>query len=128
MDRYEMKKTFEFEEAIRKCGFGRFNYIFMLLAGSLMACAFIELTSVNFILPVAQCDLNLTTKDKGILSAIGYIGVILSSFLWGFLSDTKGRRKTLVVSLLVAFVATVASSLVSSFVLMVFLRFVNGFL
>jgi MFS family permease len=128
MDQKEIKKSFEFEEAIQKCGFGKFNLIFMLLAGSLMACAFIELTSVNFILPVAECDLNLTTSDKGILSAIGYVGVILSSFMWGFLSDTKGRRKTLIVSLLVAFIATVASSLVNSFVLLVLLRFINGFL
>jgi MFS transporter, VNT family, synaptic vesicle glycoprotein 2 len=124
----DMKKSFEFEEALQKCGFGRFNLLFMVVAGSLMGCGFIELTSVNFILPVAECDLNLTTSDKGILSAIGYIGVILSSFLWGFLSDTKGRRKTLIASLLVAFVASVVSSIVHNFWLLVFLRFINGFL
>jgi MFS transporter, VNT family, synaptic vesicle glycoprotein 2 len=128
MDQNSTKKIFEFEEAIKKCGFGKFNYIFMLIAGSLMACAFMELTSINFVFPVAECDLNLSTSDKGILSAIGYVGVILSSFLWGFLSDTKGRRKTLIVTLLVAFIATVLSSFVENFWLMVSLRFVNGFL
>jgi MFS family permease len=121
-------KPFEFEEAIKKCGFGKFNYILITLAGGLMACAFVELTSVNFILPVAECDLNLSTSDKGILSAIGYVGVILSSHLWGFLSDTKGRRKTLIVSLLIAFAATVVASFVNNFLLLVLLRFVNGFL
>jgi MFS family permease len=124
----EEKTCFEFEEAIRKCGFGRFNYTFMFLAGCLLACAFTELVSINYILPVAQCDLNLGTSDKGILSSIGNIGVILSSLLWGFLSDTKGRRKTLIVSLLVAFVASLLSSFVKSFWLLVLLRFVDGFL
>jgi MFS transporter, VNT family, synaptic vesicle glycoprotein 2 len=83
---------------------------------------------VNFIMPVAECDLNLSTSDKGILSAIGYVGVILSSHLWGFLSDTKGRRKTLITSLLTAFIATVFSTFVNDFRLLVFLRFINGFL
>ena len=100
----------------------------MFLAGGLMACAFIELTSVNFVLSVAECDLGLTSENKGILSAIGYVGVILSSHLWGFLADTKGRRKTLIPTLLLAFTATVASSLVNNLWLLVFLRFLNGFL
>jgi MFS transporter, VNT family, synaptic vesicle glycoprotein 2 len=77
---------------------------------------------------VAECDLNLSTSDKGILSAIGYVGVILSSHLWGFLSDTKGRRKTLIVSLLTAFFLTFISSLMKNFWVLVFLRFLNGFL
>lgn len=50
-------ESVSFENAIKKSGFGKFNYIIITLAGGLMACAFIELTSVNFILPIAQCDL-----------------------------------------------------------------------
>lgn len=121
-------KLLEFEDAIKKTGFGKFNYVLMTLAGGLMSCAFIELTSVNYVLAIAQCDLVMESSDKGILSAIGYVGVILSSYLWGFLSDTKGRKKTLVPTLLVAFTATFASSLVNNFWLLVFLRFLNGFL
>lgn len=117
-----------FDEALKKSGFGKFNLVFITLAGGVMACAFIELTSVNFVLPVAQCDLDLTSSNKGILSAIGYIGVILSSHLWGFMSDTRGRKKTLIPTLLMAFAVTVASSLVNSFWVLVFLRFLNGFL
>jgi MFS transporter, VNT family, synaptic vesicle glycoprotein 2 len=122
------KSSVEFEEAIKKSGFGRFNYILIVLCGSLMGCGFIELTSVNFVMPVAECDLKLTTSDKGILSAIGYVGVILSSHFWGFLSDTKGRRKTLIFSLLTAFFLTFVSSLMKNFWVLVFLRFLNGFL
>jgi MFS transporter, VNT family, synaptic vesicle glycoprotein 2 len=128
MEKLVEKNCLEFDDALQKCGFGKFNYIFMLLAGSLMGCAFIELTSVNFILPIAECDLNMTKSDKGILSSIGYVGLILSSHLWGFLSDTKGRRKTLIASLLIAFVITVISSFVNNFWLLVFLRFLNGLL
>lgn len=118
----------EFEEALKRCKFGKFNYILIALSGGLLACGFFELTSVNFILPLAQCDLDMSSTDKGILSAIGYVGVILSSHLWGFLADTKGRRSMLIPSLLMAFFATVLSSLANNFWLLVSLRFVNGFL
>lgn len=118
----------EFEEAIKRCKFGKFNYILIALCGGLMACGFFELTSVTFILPLAQCDLDLSSTDKGILSAIGYVGVLLSSHLWGFLADTRGRRAMLIPSLLMAFAATLLSSLANHFWLLVFLRFINGFL
>lgn len=127
-NKYSLSQTYTFDDAIRKCGFGKFNYTLMLVSGGLMGCAFLELTSVNMILPIAQCDLDLSTTDKGILSAIGYIGTIFSSFLWGFLADTKGRRATLVPSLLLATAVTAVSSLVNNFWLLVFLRFLNGFL
>lgn len=128
MEQKSFAKSVAFEDAIKLSGFGKFNYLLIALSGGLMASAFLELTSVNFILPVAQCDLNLTTSDKGILSAIGYVGVILSSHLWGFLADTRGRRATLIPSLLLAFVFTALSSLVNNFWLLVFFRFLNGFL
>lgn len=118
----------EFEEAIKRCKFGKFNYILIVLAGGLMGAGFAELSSVNFILPLAQCDLNLSSPHKGILSAIGYVGVILSSHLWGFLADTKGRRATMIPSLLIAFVVSVLSSLANNFWLLLCLRFINGFL
>lgn len=118
----------EFEEAIKRCKFGKFNYILIVLSGGIMASAFFELTSVNFILPLAECDLEMSSTDKGILSSIGYVGVILSSHFWGFLADTKGRRSMLIPSLLMAFVATLLSSLANSFWLLVGFRFINGFL
>lgn len=124
----EEKSCVEFEDVIKKCGFGKFNYILMVLAAGLMSSAFNELAAVNYILPVAQCDLDLETKDKGMLGSIGNVGVILSAPLWGYLSDTRGRKKTLIGSMLIAFVASFASGFVNNFPLLVLLRFIDGFL
>jgi MFS transporter, VNT family, synaptic vesicle glycoprotein 2 len=128
MDQSSAVQSYSFEYAVTKSGFGKFNYVLMPLAGGLMACAFIELTSVNFVLSIAQCDLNLTSIDKGILSAIGYVGLIVSSHLWGFLADTRGRKATLVPSLVLAFAASFLCSFVRNFWQLVLLRFLNGFL
>lgn len=118
----------EFEDALVKCKIGKFNYILIITSGCLMSCAFVELTSINLVLPFAQCDLNLSTSDKGILGSVGYLGVILASFLWGFLSDVQGRRKLLISTLLIATLMTALSSLVTTFWLMSLFRFLNGFL
>lgn len=88
----------------------------------------LETTSIGFVLPIAQCELQLTNRDKGILSAINFVGIITSSHLWGFFADTKGRRRVLWSTLLAAFVSTVFSSFAHNFWTMVLLRFVNGFL
>lgn len=131
-------------------------------------------------LPVATCDLNLTTSDKGILSAVPFLGIICryvessvffcvhhlflggggkvieqtddylaitylessrfqkfnlvglfylySSHLWGFLADTKGRRRVIRPTLFVAFMISIVSSFAPNFYQFAILRFFNGFL
>lgn len=88
----------------------------------------LETSGVAFIMPVAQCDLGLTNFRKGLLSAIGYVGMILSSHLWGFLADTKGRRRVIRPTILASFVVTLFSSFATNFWLILILRLLNGFL
>lgn len=112
--------------ALAKTGFGKFNYFTIVLTGAILGCVFLETVGINFILPVAQCDLNMTNQDKGILSGIGFIGIIVSSHLWGFLADTRGRKTVIVPALIVAFMITMISGFVKSFWVLVVLRFLNG--
>ncbi|KAG4075533.1 hypothetical protein HA402_003358 [Bradysia odoriphaga] len=71
--------------------------------------------------------MELTTQDKGVLSAIGFGGIITSSHLWGFLADTTGRKKVILPALLLSFTFTVLSSLTQNFWTLVVLRYLNGF-
>lgn len=121
------KGVIPFSEALERTKFGKFNYFLIIIAGLVLANVLLETASIGFILPISQCDLQLTNQDKGILSAIGFLGIILSSHLWGFLADTKGRRKVILPTLLIAFVFTVLSSFSYTFWVLVFLRLVNGF-
>ncbi|XP_055843962.1 synaptic vesicle glycoprotein 2A-like [Episyrphus balteatus] len=121
------KGVIPFSEALEKTKFGKFNYFLIIIAGLVLANVLLETASIGFILPISQCDMQLTNQDKGILSAIGFLGIILSSHLWGFLADTKGRRKVILPTLLMAFVFTVLSSFSHKFWLLVLLRLINGF-
>lgn len=87
-----------------------------------------ETCGIAFVIPVSQCDLKLSTSEKGILGAVSFFGIICSSHLWGFLADTKGRRCVIQPTLFVAFLLSIASSFVQNFYLFAALRFLNGFL
>lgn len=93
-----------------------------------MAALIFETVGITFVLPVSQCDLNLTTSEKGILGAASFFGIICTSHLWGFLADTKGRRSVILPTLFIAFLMSFMSSFVQNFYLLTVLRFLNGFL
>ena len=88
----------------------------------------LESVGVSFALPVIACDLDLSYQEQGILAAVCFMGIIVSSHLWGFLADTKGRKNTMKPTLLLAFLVTLVSSFSYNFVMMAILRFLNGIL
>lgn len=108
--------------------FGLFNYILILVSGMILNAVLMETCGIAFVLPVSQCDLKLTTSEKGILGAVTFVGIICSSHLFGYLADTKGRRRIIQPTLFVAFLLSFSSSLVENFSTFVVLRFLNGFL
>lgn len=100
----------------------------IIVAGLILANVLLETSAVAFYMPVAHCDLELTNFRKGLLSAIGYVGMIISSHLWGFLADTKGRKRVIKPTLIAGFVVTVISSFAMDFWTMLCLRLINGIL
>ncbi|KAL9878785.1 synaptic vesicle glycoprotein 2A-like isoform X2 [Glossina fuscipes] len=120
-------ESIPYSEALERTKFGRFNYYIIILSGLVLSNVLLETSGVAFIMPVAQCDLGLTNFRKGLLSAIGYVGMILSSHLWGFLADTKGRRRVIRPTILASFVVTLFSSFATNFWLILILRLLNGF-
>jgi VNT family MFS transporter (synaptic vesicle glycoprotein 2) len=90
---------------------------------------FYEIAGISYYLPVAECDLGITSKlDYGIINGFAYAGLVLSYYLWGVIGDTKGRRKVLIPTLFMGFFISVLASFTSSFWMFAVLRFLNGFL
>uniref|UniRef100_A0A1B0GJR0 Putative synaptic vesicle transporter svop n=1 Tax=Lutzomyia longipalpis TaxID=7200 RepID=A0A1B0GJR0_LUTLO len=116
-----------FEEALSYTSFGKFNCFVIFVCGINLAAVIIESLGISFVIPVAQCDLELTNSDKGVLSAVAFVGIIISSHLWGFLADTMGRRAVMMPSLFAAFISTLLCSFTSNFWVFVVLRFLSGF-
>uniref|UniRef100_A0A170Y9D7 Synaptic vesicle glycoprotein 2c-like protein n=1 Tax=Triatoma infestans TaxID=30076 RepID=A0A170Y9D7_TRIIF len=85
----------DFETAISKAGYGKFNYFLLLLTIPAASSSGWVTGAMSFVLPVAGCDMNLTSLDKAWLNSAPYAGMIISAFFWGFLSDTFGRQRLL---------------------------------
>ncbi|KOX73253.1 Synaptic vesicle glycoprotein 2A [Melipona quadrifasciata] len=67
--------TADFEKAIKLCGYGRFHYGFLLLCGAMFVCVGLQNGINAYILPSAECDLGLTSEQKGLLNVAFLLGI-----------------------------------------------------
>ncbi|KAJ9595019.1 hypothetical protein L9F63_013685, partial [Diploptera punctata] len=121
------QENVDFETAISLTGFGKYNYLMLLVAVPAAWSTLFDTTTMSYILPSAECDLSLSNLNKGVLNAMVYAGMISSAFLWGFLSDTLGRRKLLVAGYLVLAIIMILSSLSQVFWVLALFKFFGGF-
>ncbi|XP_041788499.1 putative transporter svop-1 [Anopheles merus] len=119
-------KTYTFDEVIDIIGFGKTTLQIFIASSIIMMAVLNETMGISIVIPAAQCDLNLSATDKGILTGVSFAGIIVSSHFWGYIADTKGRRRTLIVSLLLTAVCSLVSSLSINYTMMVVMRFLVG--
>lgn len=118
----------DFETAIAATGYGRFNYLLLLVAMPCCIGTVFETTTISYVLPSAECDLRLSLVDKGTLNAVTYGGMITSAFFWGFLSDTYGRKRLLVYGFLLDATFNVLCATSQSVVAIMIFKFMGGFI
>ncbi|EDV49609.1 synaptic vesicle glycoprotein 2A [Drosophila erecta] len=86
----------DFETAIAECGFGFFNLFILCSAAPCLTAMVFSASALSYVMPSAECDLDLSIVDKGMLHAVTYAGMIISAVPWGFIADTIGRRPVLI--------------------------------
>lgn len=116
----------DFEKAIELTGYGRFHYFLLMVCGFVSTSEEMDVISMSFILPSAQCDLHLSTHTKGWLNSIIFIGMMAGAYAWGSVADSLGRKKVLIVISFMNAVCIVASSFSQSYELFMLFRFLNG--
>lgn len=117
----------DYENALLNTGFGKFHYLLLTVCGLIYMNTAIGITILSFVLPSATCDFQMTSEDKGWLTASPMLGMVIGSYFWGCLADTKGRKIVLIASLLLDGVCGLTSSVAQYFWLFMFCRFFNGF-
>ncbi|XP_055598151.1 synaptic vesicle glycoprotein 2B-like [Uranotaenia lowii] len=116
----------DFEQAIELTGYGRFHYILLAICGLVSTSEEMDVISMSFILPSAQCDLDLNTQSKGWLNSIIFIGMMVGAYVWGSVADSLGRKKVLIVISIMNAFCIVASSFSQSYEVFMVFRFLNG--
>lgn len=115
-----------FEKAIEAAGFGLFNLLLLFTTMAAILSNVFSTTTMAYILPIAECDLKLSLIHKGTLNSATYAGMIASAIVWGYLADTQGRRKILIIGYLADAVCVFCSSMSQNFVMLVTFRFLGG--
>lgn len=91
-----------FEDAIKATGFGKFNIglFCVLISGGFAQIA--EQTSLAYIIPIAQCNLNLSLEQKGLLVSISYTGeyILFQEFFKLIKSNFNSNYKNIIIILI----------------------------
>ncbi|XP_045535235.1 synaptic vesicle glycoprotein 2B [Papilio machaon] len=120
----ETEDQLPFDEALEKTGNGIYNIL--LAATCALSLLAIGADLFGFSLVVtAACDLHLTVAQKGILTSTPFIGILLVSYIWGYVSDTRGRRVTLLISLTFGFLLSSICSLSIDWISLGVLKFLS---
>lgn len=116
----------DFETAMELTGYGKFHYILLGICGLVSTSEEMDVISMSFILPSAQCDLNLNTHNKGWLNCIIFVGMMAGAYFWGSIADTLGRKRVLIVISFMNAVCIVISSFSQTYGFFMLFRFLNG--
>lgn len=116
-----------YEEALIQTKFGKFHFMLMTVCGLIYLNTAVGITILSFVLPSATCDFQMTSKDKGLLTAAPMLGMVIGSYFWGCLADTRGRKYALIAALLLDGLCGLLSSISQFYSLFLFFRFCNGF-
>ncbi|CAG9787501.1 unnamed protein product [Diatraea saccharalis] len=128
LEKLAQETAADFETAIAATSYGRFNILLMLCSLPAFWSAVSVTSSVSYIFTSAQCDMELSLLDMGTVNAITYGGMISSAMVWGFLSDTLGRRRIMAIGFLFSGLLEMAAALSQNFIMLLLTRFASGFL
>ncbi|XP_078540220.1 synaptic vesicle glycoprotein 2B [Lissotriton helveticus] len=123
----EEQLAHQYENIIQECGHGRFQWTLFFVLGLALMADGVEVFVVGFVLPSAEKDMCLSSSNKGMLGLIVYLGMMLGAFVWGGLADKIGRRKCLIISLIINGVFAFVSSFMQGYGLFLFCRLISGF-
>ena len=117
---------FKYEKALNLIGFGAFQWFLSIVCILANASDAIEILCISFVLPSAECDLDLSTTDKGYLSSVTFAGMMVGGYFWGTLADVSGRKKILIQALLFNALFAILSGFSRSLVILLVFRFLSG--
>ncbi|XP_073817729.1 synaptic vesicle glycoprotein 2B isoform X1 [Musca autumnalis] len=119
-------KNVSYEDVLNTIGFGKTQYLMLFTCGLLLMMVICETMGMSIITIASKCDFNTNSVEMAVMSAAAFIGILVSSYLWGYLCDIYGRKPILMYTTLIGNAVSLASIFVPNFWLFVFLRFVVG--
>uniref|UniRef100_A0AAQ4RVJ6 Synaptic vesicle 2-related protein n=1 Tax=Gasterosteus aculeatus aculeatus TaxID=481459 RepID=A0AAQ4RVJ6_GASAC len=92
--------TFMVEDAVEAIGFGTFQWKLSILTGLSWMADAMEMMILSILAPQLHCEWRLPRLQVALLTSAVFIGMMISSSLWGNISDKYGRKTGLKMSVL----------------------------
>ncbi|XP_035523979.1 synaptic vesicle 2-related protein-like [Morone saxatilis] len=86
------EETFTVDDALEAIGFGKFQWKICLLTGLSWIGDAMEMMILSILGPQLHCEWRLPSYKLAILTSVVFVGMGISSPVWGNISDKYGRR------------------------------------
>jgi len=121
----EEKRCVDYEDIVEDLGFGKYQYLVVLICGIANATDAIEILSLSYILP--EISDGLPKWTEGALSSAVFAGMLTGAMVCGFMTDRLGRRPVLIGTMLLNAIFTAKFAFAREHNTMVAIRFLTGF-
>ncbi|XP_056147173.1 synaptic vesicle 2-related protein [Lampris incognitus] len=119
--------TFMVEDAVEAIGFGTFQWKLSVLTGLSWMADAMEMMILSILAPQLHCEWRLPSLEVALLTSAVFIGMMISSSLWGNISDKYGRKTGLKMSVLWTMFYGLMSAFAPIYGWILFLRALVGF-
>ncbi|KAM9823124.1 synaptic vesicle 2-related protein isoform 2-T2 [Syngnathus typhle] len=119
--------TFMVEDAVEAIGFGTFQWKLSILTGLSWMADAMEMMILSILAPQLHCEWRLPSLEVAFLTSAVFIGMMISSSLWGNIADKYGRKTGLTMSVLWTMFYGIMSAFAPIYAWILFLRALVGF-
>jgi MFS family permease len=85
-------ETYTTDDALTAMGFGKFQALVLVYAGTGWLADAMELMLLSFLGSLVRQQWDVSPQHESMLSSVVFAGMLIGACLWGFLSDKYGRR------------------------------------
>ncbi|XP_017494418.1 PREDICTED: synaptic vesicle 2-related protein isoform X2 [Rhagoletis zephyria] len=119
--------TYTVQQAVNLLGFGWFHVKLSLIVGLCWMADSMEMTILSIIGPTMQCDWNISTYQKALMTTVVFLGMMISPLFWSQLSHRYGRKSALTFCGVLLVLYSLLSSVAPNFIWLLILRGLVGF-
>ncbi|XP_040014005.1 synaptic vesicle 2-related protein-like [Xiphias gladius] len=86
------EETFTVDDALEAIGFGKFQWKISLLTGLSWIGDSMEMMILSILGPQLHCEWRLSSYKVALITSVVFVGMVISSPVWGYVSDKYGRK------------------------------------
>ncbi|WVZ58737.1 hypothetical protein U9M48_008977 [Paspalum notatum var. saurae] len=119
-------ETYTTDDALTAMGFGRFQALVLVYAGTGWLADSMELMLLSFVGPLVRQQWDVSPQYESLLSSVVFTGMLIGACSWGYISDKYGRRTALLFSIVLTTGAGFVSALSPNYRSLLAFRFLVG--